>query len=610
MITDRRVFLGSLAAAGVAAKLPAMAVQGGTLPATLQSLADALLATTPERRTSLGLDKGAYSTAKSRLDQQSLARFAHDLVTLRDYRGRLAAFDRSKLRPADQIELDSVLTALDLGIAGSAFAFGNNSFDAAMGESARPYVVTQSSGAIFSVPEFLDSQHSIAVAADAQTYLARLAMLGSVIDQETARIQADTASGVVAPDFILDNAIAQIARTRATPTAQQKLVLSIARRTAALHIAGNWSDRAAASVTDSVLPALDRQLAALREARSRANGNAGVWKLKDGEAYYAWLLSVGTTTHLSAAEIHQIGIDQDRELEGRMDAILRGQGLTKGTVAERTQALTRDPKNLFADTDAGRDELLAYLNQLIADTRPRLSSISKLGLKAPVIVKRVPVDIQDGAAQGYMNFGSLDGSRPSIYYINLKSMENWPRFQLPTLTAHETIPGHAWQGAYIAEHHDQIPLINSIMGFNGFIEGWALYAEQLNDELGAYDHDPLAKLGYLQAQRFRAGRLVVDTGIHASRWTREQAVEWLMASTGRARNGVTSEIDRYCATPGQACGYKVGHNEILRLRARAQAQLGSRFDVRDFDDVVVSTTGVPLTVLGTAVDAYIATKKG
>lgn len=610
MITDRRVFLGSLATAALASRLPAMPIESGPLPETLQGLADALLATAPERRTALGLDKGPYAAAKSRLDEQSSAGFAHDLATLRTYRTRLAALDRAAQRPADQIELDSVLTALDLGIAGSAFAFGDNSLDAAMSESARPYVVTQSSGAIFGIPEFLDSQHSIAAAGDADAYLARLAMLGTVIDQETARIKADTASGVIAPAFILDNAIGQIARIRATPPGQQKLVLSIARRTAALHIPGDWSARAEASVTGSVFPALDRQLAALRDARGRANTDAGVWKLRNGEAYYAWLLSVGTTTRLTAAEIHQIGLDQDRELEGKMDAILQSQGLTKGTVAERTQALTRDPKNLFADSDAGREELLAYLNTLIADTRPRLARISKLGLKAPVIVKRVPVDIQDGAAQGYMNFGSLDGARPSIYYINLKSMENWPRFQLPTLTAHETIPGHAWQGAYIAEHHDRIPLINSIMGFNGFIEGWALYAEQLNDELGAYDHDPLAKLGYLQAQRFRAGRLVVDTGIHAQRWTRDQAVAWLMASTGRARNGVTSEIDRYCATPGQACGYKVGHNEILRLRAKAQSALGARFDVRDFDDLVVSTTGVPLTVLGTAVDAYIAARKG
>ncbi|WP_242097658.1 DUF885 family protein [Sphingomonas sp. CROZ-RG-20F-R02-07] len=606
MMPDRRMFLGGMATAAMTTKLSALAPERGALLGTLQDLADALLAGMPEQRTSLGLDRGRYAAAKSRLNSQSPARFAHDVATLRSYRTRLASLDRSMLNPADRIEADSVSTALDLGIAGSAFAFGDNSFGAAMGESARPYVVTQSSGAVFSVPEFLDSQHSIAVAGDADAYLARLAMLGSVIDQETTRIRTDTAAGVIAPDFILDNAIGQITRIRATPASQQKLVVSIARRTAALHILGNWSRRAETSVVLGVFPALDRQLSALREARARANADAGVWKLKNGEAYYAWLLSVGTTTRLTAAEIHQIGIEQDRELEARMDAILKGQGLTKGTVAERTQALTRDPKNLFADNDAGRDELIAYLNQTIANTRPRLARMSKLGLKAPVIVKRVPVDIQDGAAQGYMNFGSLDGARPSIYYINLKSMENWPRFQLPTLTAHETIPGHAWQGAYIAEHHDQVPLINSIMGFNGFIEGWALYAEQLNDEFGAYVDDPLGKLGYLQAQRFRAGRLVVDTGLHASRWTRDQAVEWLMASTGRARNGVTSEIDRYCATPGQACGYKVGHNEILRLRTRAQGQLGARFDIRDFNDVVVSTTGVPLTVLATAIDAYIA----
>ena len=151
-------------------------------------------------------------------------------------------------------------------------------------------------------------------------------------------------------------------------------------------------------------------------------------------------------------------------------------------------------------------------------------------------------------------------------------------------------------------------MINSIMGFNGFIEGWALYAEQLNDEMGAYAKEPLARLGYLQAQRFRAGRLVVDTGLHAMRWSRDKAVDWLAASSGRARNGITSEVDRYCATPGQACGYKVGHNEILRLRAKAKARLGARFDLRDFNDTIVRTTGVPLTVLETAIDAYVANR--
>lgn len=606
MITDRRKFLGGAAAAAIGSQLTAMPIGGGGLPETLQGLADAMLATSPEARAYLGLDSGIHAGAKSRLDSRSPARFAHDVAVLRDYHRRLAAIDRSALRPADRIQIDSMMTALDYGISGSVFAFGDNSLNAVWWESARPYVITQSAAAVFDVPQLLDTVHGIATTADAEAYLARLAMLGPVMDQETARLRTDTANGVIAPDFILDNAITQMAAIRSIPAAQQKMVLSITKRARALQLPGDWSERAEASVTSSVLPALDRQLGALRQARSLANGKAGIWKLKEGEAYYNWLLTVGTTTRLNAEEIHRTGLEQDRELESRMNEVLRSLGLSQGTVSDRMQAIARDPKNLFADTDAGREELLGYLNNLISTTRPRLARLSKFKLKAGVVVKRVPVELESGAAQGSMNAGSLDGSRTSIYYIDLKSMANWPRYQLPTLTAHEAIPGHVWANAYASEHHSEVPLVKSLVSFNGFDEGWALYAEQLNDELGAYADDPLAKLGYLQAQRLRAGRLVVDTGIHAKQWTRNQAIEWLVASTGRARDGITSEIDRYCAKPGQACGYKVGQNEILRLRAKAQARLGDRFDLRDFNDTVVATTGVPLTVLETAVDAYIA----
>ena len=231
--------------------------------------------------------------------------------------------------------------------------------------------------------------------------------------------------------------------------------------------------------------------------------------------------------------------------------------------------------------------------------------MSHLGLKAPLFVKRVPVDIQAGASLGYMNFASLDGSRPAIYYINLKSTSLWPKYQIPTLTAHEGVPGHTWQGAYLAEHHSEIPLISSLMGFNAFVEGWALYAEQLCDEAGLYEKDAFGQIGYLQAQQFRACRLVVDTGLHALKWTREQAVQFLVAETGKGLNAMTSEVDRYCVSPGQACGYKMGHNEILAQRTRAKAALGAKFDLAGFNDAVVKTGGVPLTVLPTAVDQMI-----
>jgi uncharacterized protein (DUF885 family) len=300
-----------------------------------------------------------------------------------------------------------------------------------------------------------------------------------------------------------------------------------------------------------------------------------------------------------------MGLDQNRAIDAQMDAILKANGLGDGTVGARMAALARDPRFVFPDTDAGRQQILDELNGLIAAVRPRLARAFTLKLKAPVLVKRVPVDIQNGAPQGYMTTGSIDGSRPSTYYINLKNTANWPRFALPSLTYHETVPGHAWQGAYVTET-GKLPLARMILsGFNAYVEGWALYAEQLGDELGMYETDCAGKLGYLQAMKFRAVRLVVDTGVHAKRWTREQAVLWGMENTGRTREYITSEIDRYCAWPGQACGYKVGHTEINRLRDKAKAALGARFDVRRFNDLVVQTGAAPLTVLGQEVDSYV-----
>jgi len=238
--------------------------------------------------------------------------------------------------------------------------------------------------------------------------------------------------------------------------------------------------------------------------------------------------------------------------------------------------------------------------------RQKLPQLFNLKLKAPVVIKRVPPDIEDGAPLGYMNPGAIDGSRPSTYYINLKTTTNWPRFSLPTLTYHETIPGHAWQGAYLTET-GKLPLIRIILsGFNAYVEGWALYAEQLAGELGMYADDPFGELGYLQAQQFRACRLVADTGLHALRWTRNQTIDWLVNNTGRPRASMQSEVDRYCGTPGQACGYKIGHTEINRLRDKAKARLGAKFDLRDFNDTVVEAGAVPLTVLASIMDAHVA----
>jgi uncharacterized protein (DUF885 family) len=467
-------------------------------------------------------------------------------------------------------------------------------------------VITQQSGAVTGVPEFLDSQHQIHDKADAEAYLARVSAFARQIDQENERIRIDAGKGVAPPDFIAATAMGELKEFRAVAADKQRLVDSLVVKTAKAGIPGDWAKRCAKIVASEVYPALDRQIAVFGEATAKSAPGAGVQRLPDGDAFYGWALRLGTTTNATPEEVHRIGLEQNAEIKARIDGLLKSQGLTEGSVGERVQALNKDPRFLFPDTDAGRTDLIAYLNERIAKIRPLLPKISHLGLKAEVEVKRVPVDIQDGAALGYMNFASLDGSRPAIYYVNLKSTNLWPKYQLSTLTAHEGVPGHTWQGAYLAEHHKDIPLISSLMGYNAFVEGWALYAEQLVDEQGLYADDPFGEIGYLQAQQFRACRLVADTGLHAKGWSREQTVKFLTEETGKGVGAMTSETDRYCASPGQACGYKMGHNEILRLRSKAMTALGQKFDLAAFDDVLVKTGGVPLTVLATVVDGYIA----
>ena len=606
---NRRMLLQSVSAATVLSATPVLA-KAGRKAATvspfrklLDSFAEEIMRLSPTQATSLGLDKGVRAALKSQLGDGSPAGDAKWAAQVGSMLTRLGKVNRAALSPADQIRYDTVKHAATMGEAGTKFSFGGASSGFYGGTA--PYPVSQQDGAITSVPEFLDSQHQIKNSADAEAYLARVAALARVLDDETAKIKEQAGKGIMPPAFIAKTALGQLKEYRGTKVADQGLVKSITGRTKALGLPSDWEGRATKMVENLVYPALDRQIAAFGAATAGATDIAGVHKLPYGEGYYRWALQLGTTTTKTAEDIHALGLEQNKAIQSRMDAILKAQGMTTGSVGERVQALNKDPRMLYSDDDKGRAELIAYCNDRVGAIRKLLPGMSHLGLKAPLFVKRVPVDIQAGASLGYMNFASLDGSRPAIYYINLKSTSLWPKYQIPTLTAHEGVPGHTWQGAYLAEHHSEIPLISSLMGFNAFVEGWALYAEQLCDEAGLYEKDAFGQIGYLQAQQFRACRLVVDTGLHALKWTREQAVQFLVSETGKGLNAMTSEVDRYCVSPGQACGYKMGHNEILAQRARAKTALGSKFDLAGFNDAVVKTGGVPLTVLPTAVDQLI-----
>jgi uncharacterized protein (DUF885 family) len=607
MTTRRHVLLTGAALGLSASPFAALAAEGeGVTDTRLAKLLDAfveeILADTPQTASSIGKDKGARAGLKRRLDDISAGGRTKQIANYADRAKRLRAIPRASLSGRDLTTYDTVLYAQDVGAEGGKFAYGK--------DYANPYVVSQQDGTVVNTGEFLNAQHLIESKDDAEAYLARLEQYGTALDQESDRVKDAAGKGVILPDFLLATALKQGQDLRAMDAGATRLVGSLVDRTKAKGIDGDWQARASAIVAQKVFPALERQIAVLKSQQTRATHDAGVWKFADGADYYRWGLKYNTTTNRTPAEIHKTGLDQGAEIDAQMDGILKGQGYTQGTVGERMGALTKDPKFLFPNTEAGKREVIAYIEGRIAAIRPFLPKLSKLGLKAPVEVRAVPKEIESGAGLGYMNFAALDGSRPAIYYVNLKDTGNWPKYTLASLSMHEALPGHAWQGAYLAERNSEIHTISSLMNFGAFIEGWALYSEQLADEVGLYADDPMGRLGYFQALRFRAARLVVDTGLHDKRWTREHAIEWMVGATGRSVGAITSEVDRYCASPGQACAYKTGHNEIVRLRAKAKSALGDRFDLRDFDDAVVTTGGTPLAVLEGVIDRYITgTKK-
>jgi uncharacterized protein (DUF885 family) len=570
----------------------------------LAETAEELLSEYPESASALGIDKEGRAGLKSRLTDRSPEGVSRAAAVASGRRKKLAALSRDGLSAAARLDLAVVDTAYGLAAEGYAFAYGDMAIlDHEISYRNAPYVVTQNTGAFVEVPDFLDSHHTIAAPADADSYLERLQAYARALDGETARLRRDSAGGVIAPSFILDKTIHQLASARAIPLAQWGIVTGLARGSA--RFPKDYGALALKIATDQIAPALDRQIDELKRQRPLASADAGVWRLPAGEAYYAWALRAGTTSNLDPAQVHQMGLEQLAALQSRMEPLLRAQGLTQGTAGERMTALGKDPRYLFPDTDAGRDQILAYVNGRLADIRTRLPRAFATLAPGNLLVKRVPPAIENGAPDGYAGPGTIDGSQPGLYYINLRDTSIWPRYALPTLSYHEGIPGHVWQGEYTYK----LPLIRSLLEFNAYSEGWALYAEQLADELGVYEDDPLGKLGYLQSLAFRACRLVVDTGIHSKRWSREHAIEWFATTNGSTVMEVTAEVDRYCVWPGQACGYKVGHTQITRLRDEAQRQLGARFDLRKFNDAIVKGGNVPLTLLSQATDDYIARQR-
>ena len=590
---NRRQMLLAAAAAGLAP--PALAQAGGQdarLTALFDRIFNASVDASPERATSLGYDKDARAPLKSRLDDRSAAFKAKRLEDVRGYVAELKTIDRAQLSDAAKVDYDVVLYQQQTTLAaGDRYKFGS------AGGRFSPYVVSQQDGAYQDIPDFLDNQHRVSTAADADAYLARLSAFAVAMDQDLERLRADTAAGVVPPDFTCDLALGQMRALREQAAAGTVMATSIAGKAKVAGLTGDYGARATAIVEAEIFPALDRQIAAIQAVRATATSDAGVWKFKDGAAYYADAVKALTTTSYTPDEVHALGLEQVADITARLDVILKSQGYTKGTVAERLTALGNEPAQLYPNTDEGREALLAALNGQMQSLDAMLPKAFNTLPKAKVSVKRVPPFIQDGASNGYYQRAALDGSRQASFFINLKDTHDWPKFGLPTLAYHEASPGHHLQIS-LAQESTSIPLIRRAGGaLSACTEGWALYAEQLADEMGVYANDPLGQAGYLQSLLFRASRLVIDTGIHHKRWSREQATRYMVDVTGYPVGRSQREVERYCASPGQACSYKVGHTVWVRAREAARARLGARFDLREFHDAALLSGAMPLTVL-------------
>ncbi|WP_031395068.1 DUF885 domain-containing protein [Sphingomonas sp. STIS6.2] len=598
----RRAVLAGTMLGGAASLVPVLA-QAAETPATplsrlFDQLVQAQLRRSPESATSLGLDTGANADLRAKLSDPSAAGIAAAKVQTRAELAQLAAIDRAGLSPAERIDLDCVVYTRRSAAAVQAFDFGGTSY----GPS--PYVVSQLSGAYQSVPDFLDTKHRIETKGDADAYLQRLQAFAGQIDANTARMQHDAGVGVVAPDFILDLALDQMTKTR-QPASEALVVQSLVRRAAAKGLGESYGRDAARIYDAAVLPALDRQIAATRDLRRAATHDAGVWKLKEGAAFYPAALHATTTTNLSPDEVHRFGLDQAKMLSAQLDTLLRKQGYSKGSIGARMAALYKNPDQLYPNTDAGKREAIAYCNDRLAAIRAKLPSVFERMPPYGFEVRRVPAQTEAGAAAAFAQPPAIDGSRPGLVYFNLKDSADWPKFCLATTVYHEGLPGHQMESG-LALSNTRLPLIRKMTSFSGYGEGWALYAEQLADEIGMYDDDPLGRLGYLKFQLFRANRCVVDTGIHHLRWTREQAIRHFIDAEGEAEGFATREVERYCVNPGQAASYKLGHSVFVDIRERAKAKMGNAFDLKAYHAAVLAYGRVPLDMLREIGDAWIA----
>jgi uncharacterized protein (DUF885 family) len=555
----------------------------------------------PETLTQLHvLEQAGITFHQDELDDESQAAGDAALAEMTEIGKELRGFDRDSLPYQQQLSYDMVdwmLTRME---------------DGARRWRYYDYPLNQMSGVQSGFPSFMESAHSIASVGDARDYNTRMSKLGVKFSQVLEGLRIREEKGILPPTFVVDKVLEEMTNFVSTPPRENILYTSFKTKLEEAKIPeadqAKLLEENERQIESSVYPAYKLFIDYYTRLRPKTNTDDGVWKLPDGDEFYAFMLQLMTTSEMSPAEIHDLGLAEVDRIQGEMRVILAAEGYdVSRPIGELLKEISEEDRFMYPDTDAGREQILVDYQAILDEISAGLDDWFNIRPEAGLKVERVPEFKEKTAPGAYYNPPAMDGSRPGVFYANLYDIKATPKFGMRTLAYHEGIPGHHFQVALSMEQPD-LPLFRKMSPFTAYVEGWALYAERVAWEAG-FEEDPYSNLGRLRAELFRAVRLVVDTGIHHSRWTREQAIDYMLTNLGNAESDAVAEIERYIVMPGQACAYKVGMIEILKLRKHAQDTLGDKFDIREFHDVVLKNGAMPLAILNRVINDWLAQKQ-
>ena len=553
----------------------------------------------PEMLSSMRILPGWMDFYSKKLDDASPAHTAKQLAQLKQDLAVLESYSSEGLDAEGKLSYETLRFFLKSQVEGEPFIDHG-------------FPVNQMMGVQSMLPQFMTDVHQVTNKGEAEAYIARLNLFPLKFGQVVESIRLSESKGIVPPKFTVDKVLAEMKAVVAAPAKENVLVTNMRDKLAKVKELSE-AERGALlaqtekAVQDAVYPAYGKLIDAFTALQSKATANNGAWSLPNGEAYYAWAVRNHTTSNMTPQQVHELGLAEVERVGAEMDAILKGEGLNEGSIGKRVQILASRPEQQYPNTDEGKKAMLAQYQAILDEVNKGLDPVFDVRPKLGVEVQAVPAASQATAPGAYYMQGSFDGSRPGVFYANMRAPGETPKFAMRTLAYHEGIPGHHFQIA-IQQEMTGVPFFRKIIPFTAYHEGWALYAERLAAEQG-FQKTPLDNLGRLRDEMMRATRLVVDTGIHYKRWTREQAIDYMINTTGMAEGDVTAEIERYFVNPGQALAYKVGMLKILALREQAKKELGDKFDLKQFHNEVLVHGALPMTLLEGVVNDWVAKRK-